>query len=619
MSRFIVRNHFSFLVVLIAFLVIVYLRFYFPVSNIISWDVFGYYLYLPALFIHNDLGLRDLSWVYQIIEQYQNTATFYQAFPGPEGSVVIKYSCGMAVFYAPGFFAAHLLVPYLGYAADGFSMPYQYAMVISGLIFSLAGMFILRKLLLKFFSDPLTSFLLLLVILGTNYLEMAYAGGLLTHNILFTLYALVLLLTIKWYDRHSAKTAFFLGIVIGLIILVRPTDGIILIIPLLWGVVNRSGLSERIRLFKAEYKSVLYSVLGLLLMVMPQLLYWKIVAGSFIYYSYINPGEGFDFLSPHTWNFLFSFRKGWLIYTPVMIFALLGFYMVWKNKREIFWSLIVFTVLYIYVVSSWSCWWYAGSFSARPMVQTYPVLAIPMGFMFYRIRVMKVKRSMILFFIAMFMLILNLFQHWQYSFGWILDGYRMTAPYYFRVFGKTHLDPEDRKLLMVERSAESTEFFTDSSNYRGRILKYLDFESVDTELEKYRTDTLAHSGRSSLRLDSSFIYSPGLTMKYRDITRKDHNWLRISVWVYSPADPGANPASLVVTFTHGQGGNYKYRTIDLDNPALGFKAGSWNLLTMDYMTPEVRSVRDNLSVYCWLRGKKPVFIDDLKVEAYEPL
>lgn len=537
MSRFLVRNHLSFLIILVAFLGIVYLRFYFPIRNIISWDVFGYYLYLPAVFIHHDLALKDLGWVYHLIDQYHNTSTFYQAFPGPEGSVVLKYSCGMALMYSPFFFAAHILAPYLGYAADGLSMPYQYSMVIGGLIYSLIGMLLLRRLLLKFFGDALTAFILLLVIVGSNYYEMAYEGGLLTHNILFALYPLLLLYTMKWYNKPAKGTAFILGLIIGLITLIRPTDGLIIIIPLLWGIVDKESLKQRKQLLKSQYVSLIFFALGILIMGLPQIIYWKAVAGSFIYYSYINPGEGFDFLYPHTLKFLFSFRKGWLVYTPLMFFALAGLVIIWRKKKEMFWPLLAFLVIYIYVVSSWSCWYYAGSYGSRPMVQVYPLLAVPMGFMFQRVRVMKVKRSMIVYSVAMYLLMLNIFQMWQYSFGWVLDPSRMTAAYYFKVFGKTHINLNDRKLLLVERSAESVEHFTDSTGYQGRTLAYLDFENVDNDLKIKLVDSTAHSGKYCLSMDSTFIYSPGLTMPYKTLTHKDHNWLRVSVWVYSPLDP----------------------------------------------------------------------------------
>lgn len=35
-------------------------------ENEISWDVLGYYLYLPATFIHHDPMLNDITWLKQI-------------------------------------------------------------------------------------------------------------------------------------------------------------------------------------------------------------------------------------------------------------------------------------------------------------------------------------------------------------------------------------------------------------------------------------------------------------------------------------------------------------------------------------------------------------------------
>ena len=58
--------------------------------NIFSWDVFGYYLYLPLTFIYHDLGIRDVSIVNEIIEKYHNTGTFYQALPaGDTGNMIM--------------------------------------------------------------------------------------------------------------------------------------------------------------------------------------------------------------------------------------------------------------------------------------------------------------------------------------------------------------------------------------------------------------------------------------------------------------------------------------------------------------------------------------------------
>ena len=79
------------------------------------------------------------------------------------------------------------------------------------------------------------------------------------------------------------------------------------------------------------------------------MIYWKIYAGTFIYDSYQNPGEGLDLMSPHTFSFLFSYQKGWLLYTPLMIFAFMGLIWVRKKKREMLFPLVLFLLVNIWV------------------------------------------------------------------------------------------------------------------------------------------------------------------------------------------------------------------------------------------------------------------------------
>ncbi|MBK9417351.1 MAG: hypothetical protein IPN62_08670 [Flavobacteriales bacterium] len=42
-------------------------------------DIAGYYLYLPATFIHHDPTIQDISWVEQARELYKSSSTLYQA------------------------------------------------------------------------------------------------------------------------------------------------------------------------------------------------------------------------------------------------------------------------------------------------------------------------------------------------------------------------------------------------------------------------------------------------------------------------------------------------------------------------------------------------------------
>ncbi|NQV02720.1 MAG: hypothetical protein HQ542_08750, partial [Bacteroidia bacterium] len=135
----------SLIIFYLLILVIVISRLTFPrwltydVLSILSWDVFGYYLYLPATFIHHDLAISDFTWLQQILDTYHPTHGFYQAYMGPAGDYVMKYPMGLAIIYAPFFFIAHLFSAILGFPSDGFSLPYQFSVAMGCLLITIAG------------------------------------------------------------------------------------------------------------------------------------------------------------------------------------------------------------------------------------------------------------------------------------------------------------------------------------------------------------------------------------------------------------------------------------------------------------------------------------------------
>jgi len=61
----------------------------------LTWDVFGYYLYLPSYFIHHDIALQQQEWLTHLLDKYEPTSTLYQAIQIENGNWVMKYSMGM--------------------------------------------------------------------------------------------------------------------------------------------------------------------------------------------------------------------------------------------------------------------------------------------------------------------------------------------------------------------------------------------------------------------------------------------------------------------------------------------------------------------------------------------
>ncbi|MDA9312142.1 hypothetical protein N9515_05275 [Vicingaceae bacterium] len=64
--------------------------------GVIDWDNFGYYLYLPAIFIYDDVKLTDNVWVKEAQQEYSLSSNYYQAHKIENGNHIIQYTAGIA-------------------------------------------------------------------------------------------------------------------------------------------------------------------------------------------------------------------------------------------------------------------------------------------------------------------------------------------------------------------------------------------------------------------------------------------------------------------------------------------------------------------------------------------
>ncbi len=113
-----------------------------------TWDSFGYYIYLPAIFIYHDV--TELNWVDSIDQKYNlSGGELYQAGKQDNGKYVFKYLGGIAVLQSPFFFMAHAIALNTDYEADGFSAPYQWAIAIGTLIYFILALIVLKPNVLR--------------------------------------------------------------------------------------------------------------------------------------------------------------------------------------------------------------------------------------------------------------------------------------------------------------------------------------------------------------------------------------------------------------------------------------------------------------------------------------
>lgn len=397
-------------------------------KRIIEWDVHSYYAYLPAHFIYDDIKLEK--------SDYKFGKDYYLFWPTTiaENKNVIKTSMGMSFLYAPFFFVAHGIALLTDYPENGYSEPYKLLLLLSALFYLIVGLDFVRKTLLLFnFSDKQIAITLILIGMGTNLLCYSSTCATMSHVYSFCFFAMFTYYSIKWHELQSLKHSLIIGFLIGIISLVRPTNSIIILLFILYGVSNWQEFKLRVSFFLSQFKYILLIVFCAISVWVPQLLYWKAITGQYFYYSYI--GEHFYFDDPKIIDGLFSFRKGWLLYTPMMLFALLGIVFLKNEFKKLQLSISLFVLLNIYIAFSWWCWWYGGSFGQRSMVDSYALLAIPFACFVKIVDTKKTVYKLLFYFIAGGFLILNVFQTYQFeNMSLHYDG--MTASLYFKQFGK---------------------------------------------------------------------------------------------------------------------------------------------------------------------------------------
>lgn len=87
--------------------------------NATSWDAFGYYMYLPSVFIYDDV--RELKWIPTIDAEYNVTGgELYQAIKLDDKNYTNKYLIGVAILQFPFFCIGHLMARFLCLPQDGF-------------------------------------------------------------------------------------------------------------------------------------------------------------------------------------------------------------------------------------------------------------------------------------------------------------------------------------------------------------------------------------------------------------------------------------------------------------------------------------------------------------------
>ncbi len=334
-------------------------------------DKAGYYVYLPYVFKY---GLETSQLPDSVVVKTG------LGFNLENEKIYTKYPIGVAYMEAPFFLSAYTIdaVFLNGVNSNPFGDYYKEAMVWAPSFYVAIGLYLLF-LSLQLLQVPWGVSLVAtgFTLLGTSLFYYTILDGLMSHSFSFSLFSAFSYLWLKLLYGSSQKIIkWLLALVVVFIVLVRPFNAIM--IPVF--AIALAYISQKPLVFAVEIalKLLAYIVPMAIVFIIPQLLYYKFVRGSWLLYSYGE--ESFNFLNPELFKVFFHPTQGLLYYVPsfIFLFLILYYQALIKPKHWLFMAISVAGL--IYVLSSWHSWSFGCGFGIRAYVDYLPLLILPLAF-----------------------------------------------------------------------------------------------------------------------------------------------------------------------------------------------------------------------------------------------
>ena len=552
--------------------------------KVIASDGIGYYSYLPNTFNN-----------YSLDNQTPDNRFFNEV----KDKGVNKYFSGTAVSMFPFYVLGNGLALIRGEETDGFTLSYQVVISFAGWCYLLGGLLFFRGILKLFdFSEGIISITTLVLFFGTNLLVYSLWQPSMSHVYSFFWISGFLYFIKKYSINNNKSILYWAALFLGIVILIRPLNGIIIfIIPfLLESQANFNSVLKSV-FFK---KRLMVSILIVITILFIQSVFWYLQCGKFLVWSYAN--EGFEFANPHWQEFLFSFRKGALVYTPILLLSTAGAITLIRKNRFQAVSGILFSLGLIYLLSSWWNWYYGPSFGQRPLVEFYAFSGILIAYLLSFLKSKLIKISIGILVISL--IFMNLIQTYQFQKG-IISSWDMNWEKYQYSFLKTGSDFENNL-------GGNNDIMLFNTKIDSVYSKEFDFE--------YREKP--NSGRKYERLDK-------IEIGYRDYSDREFNFdhqvivsedfissrgvfIQVEIDILDKEITNTNEALFVVDITDTNGQNYHYYTFPIRSiPSQEIEV--WKREYYNIEIPELRSSGDRIKVYVWNKGKESFWIDNVKL------
>ena len=546
-------------------------------QGIIYADGAGYYSYLPALFL---AGLDPAKMPPDCDEK-----TGYGFTLHPEDKTIrTKYFYGVSLLLTPFFLVTHGIAALAGIPEEsGFARIFEYMVQVAAVVYLILGLVLLERILATWFEAKIRFLIVFLLFAGTNLFYYSLMAPAMSHVYSFFLFSLFIYSVQRFQADPRWKWFFPVSLATALSVIIRPTNGLILILFFLWNAGSREELLARIRIFgKPAYLATFLACL--FFAALPQLLYWKYAFHSYVVYSYGN--EGFSNWD-HPWlpAVWFAPKNGLLPYTPLAIFMILGIVLMIRRKMKNGGLILFFFLVVSYLGASWWAWELGCGFGYRAFVEYYVLLAIPMGFLLAGISRHKGWfRKGIVGLILLLFSIVNVATSW--SFPNCFHGETWEWKGYLTNMTRTGIFPGEVVLSQIYQPFEKS--------WRNKPLI---------------TDSLSFQGSGCARVTSADEFPGGVTRLMKDFRLAYPTLVRISARIL---DPDSVPTGARIVCTVDQNDqSVVWQSAEIDSTMIIPR--EWNLIEAKFRIPDWGWQDAVIKVYIWNEHRTSFFLDDMIV------
>jgi hypothetical protein len=352
-------------------------------------DGVGYYAYARSLLIERHLDFEK-DWQHGnesfVMGRLDANGHVLANQYTPTGHLDNHFSIGPAILWSPFLIVAHMgvrLYDSLGghIPADGFSKPYLVAMALGTALYGFRALWISFLLARKYVPERWAFLATLGIWFGSSLPVYMYFNPSWSHAHSAFVVALFLWYWIRTRHARSTRQWATLGLIGGLMMDVYYLNGVLLFLPL-WeslagyrAAFKTAGAEPAGRLF---FKNIVFAG-AVFAAFLPTLITKKIIYGSYFDSGY---KVRWFLTSPAFFKVCFSASHGLFSWTPILILAVAGLFLLQKYDRNLALCSIAVFAIFLYAVGCYSDWDGLSSYGSRFFVSLTPIFILGLAALF---------------------------------------------------------------------------------------------------------------------------------------------------------------------------------------------------------------------------------------------